>query len=81
MAEKRVSPTRLALVQVALEALDRADLAREAIDREGMLTGGSENKMIHVNPLLRVEKDARGQFASIWHGLGLDWIHTIDGRA
>lgn len=63
------SPERLAVVQAALEALDRADAAREAIEKEGMLLRGG--KIAHINPLLRVEKDNRQLFARLWTQLNL----------
>lgn len=63
------SPGRLALVQTALECLDRADEAAEAIAQEGMVCGAG--KMQHVHPLLKVEKDNRQLFARLWNELGL----------
>lgn len=68
------SPGRLALLQTALEALDRADQAAAVIEREGLLTG--EGKMKHINPLLKAEKDNRQLFARLWKDLGL----TIERR-
>jgi P27 family predicted phage terminase small subunit len=64
------APQTLALLRVALEALDRADLAAEAIARDGMTTS-KEGGIPHAHPLLKVEKDARAQFASIWKELNL----------
>ncbi|MBM3762430.1 MAG: hypothetical protein FJW36_19550 [Acidobacteria bacterium] len=63
----------------ALRALDRAEACREAIDREGLMIGG-EGKIAHINPLLKAEKDARGQFAAIWKALHLTYNGAVDGR-
>lgn len=65
------SPERLALLQTALEALDRADQAKEQLDREGLTWTTKSSGAVHVHPLLKVEKDARGAFAQIWNRLGL----------
>lgn len=62
------SPERVAVVQTALEALDRADAAA-VIEREGMLVAGG--KTPHAHPLLKVEKDNRQLFAKLWRQLGL----------
>ncbi len=68
-----VSPGRIALFQTALEALDRADMARETLEHQGMTFKTETTGAVHSHPLLRVERDARGQFASIWKALGLDY--------
>lgn len=65
------SPGRLALVQTALEALDRADAAAAVIEQEGMLCETRVTGTKHVNPLLKVEKDNRQLFARLWSDLGL----------
>lgn len=75
-----VSSGRLALFQSGLEALDRADEAREAIKRDGLLVGGKEGTLPHANPLLRVEKDARTLFARIWSDLNLGFEPDVDRR-
>lgn len=64
------SPGRLAMVQAALEALDRADLARLAIAAEGMTTTTRTTGAVHLHPLLRVEREARAQFLTAWDRLG-----------
>ena len=65
-------PARLALIQTALEALDRADQAREQLARDGLLSAPSrETGFVHVHPAVKVEKDARQQFAAIWSSLGM----------
>lgn len=71
---------RLAMIEQALAALDRADAAREAIGRDGMTTTNKDTGLVHVHPLLKVEKDARAQFAALWGKLGLHFNPMHDGR-
>lgn len=70
---------RQTAIQTALEALDRADAARRQVDADGMLTG-TEGRMKHAHPLLKVEKDCRTQFSSLWQSLGLHYNFRQDGR-
>jgi hypothetical protein len=73
------SMQRRTLFQVALECLDRADEARELIVSEGLIspaTGAA--KMAHLHPAVRVERDARQQFAAIWQQLKLVWNNSPD---
>ena len=65
------SRQRLAMVQTALEALDRADEAREIINKDGMLISTKEGGMSHSHPLLKIEKDNRALFARLWRELDL----------
>ncbi len=74
------SAGRLVLLQSALEALDRADQAREVLDREGLTTTTKRSGVVHLHPLVRVEKDSRAQFRAAWSRLGLEWDPNIDGR-
>jgi phage terminase small subunit len=62
---------RRAVVQAALEALDRAEQARAAVERDGMTTTTQTTGAVHLHPLLRVEREARAQFAKLWLDLGL----------
>lgn len=76
---RALSPGRLALIETALQARDRAAEAREAIDQEGMLLAGA-GKIRHANPLLKVEKDSLALFQRCWAQLGLHWDQQIDGN-
>jgi len=78
---RAVSPGRLALLQTALEALDRAEEARQAIAQQGLVTVTKTTGAVHINPLLKVEKDNRQLFARIWCELSLHWDVTVDGAA
>jgi len=63
---------RRALLQAALEAMDRAEGARQAIAVDGMVTKTGASGAIHLNPLVKAERDARQQFVAIWRALRLD---------
>ncbi len=73
------SPGRLALIEEALLARDRATEARRELDKHGMLSETKTTGAIHINPLLRVERENRQLFARLWDKLGLSWDHEIDG--
>ncbi len=71
VAPKRAqSSARLAQVETALEALDRVEAARLAIERGGMLVVSGAG-IGCVSPLVRVERDAMAIFARVWRDLGL----------
>ena len=74
------SPERIALLTTGLEALDRSDAARTAIEQQGMVTVTESTKAIHINPLVKVEREGRALFSKIWAQLGLTWCIEIDGR-
>jgi len=68
---------RIALVQAALESLDRADQAREQIAREGLTFTTKTTGAVHVNPLTKLEKESRAAFVATWAGvLNLSWNGT-----
>lgn len=61
----------LRILRVALESFDRAQAAREAIDREGMtvIDKAGQNKS---HPLLPIERDSRAAFLAGLKALCLD---------
>lgn len=63
------SAERIALVQTALEALDRADQAREVVAAEGMTVRTEKTGTAHAHPLLKVEAESRKTFMKIWDRL------------
>jgi phage terminase small subunit len=69
----------MALLQAALESLDRAEEARLAISSAGMTTKTKTTGAVHVHPLVKVEREARGQFAKIWSDLNFGFDPAIDG--
>lgn len=70
---------RRTLFQAALEALDRADEARQVIQAEGMISKTITTGAVHIHPAVKLEREARGQFAKIWDLLNLRWNQEIDG--
>lgn len=67
---KWTGPRREALFQ-ALAALDRADQARETVDREGLTSVTESTKAVHVHPAAKVEREARAQALRGFETLGL----------
>jgi len=74
------SPERLTLVQTALEALDRAEVARVKVEAEGLTCTTKTTGAVHLNPLIRIEREARQLFLRCWTDLALHWSQEIDGR-
>ncbi len=64
---------RRVLFQAALESLDRADEARRAIAADGMTSTTKSTGAVHLHPAVKVEREARAQFAKLWGSLNLDW--------
>ena len=73
------SPERLALLEQALRALDRADEAAAVVVQEGLTRTTTKSGAVHVHPVLRVESESRTLFAKIWQNLGLAWDCELDG--
>lgn len=65
------SPGKVAIVQSALEALDRADAARAEVEVAGMTTTTKTTGAVHVHPLVKVERESRAQFTKLWGSLNL----------
>jgi phage terminase small subunit len=70
MAEHDLDPHRLFLLQLAAEAYDRAQGARETLAREGISVPGKYGPRQH--PAVVVERDAKTQFARLVRDLKLD---------
>ncbi len=75
------SPGRAVMFQTALEALDRADEARQEIETQGLTTVTETTGAVHLNPLLKVERENRQLFSKLWSTLNLDWDREIDGNS
>ena len=70
---------RLSLLTIALESLDRADEARKLISKHGLTTITKRTGAIHVNPLLKIERESKNLFVKIFNDLGLKFdIHDIE---
>jgi P27 family predicted phage terminase small subunit len=63
-------PSRTALVQVALEALDRAEQASAVLKVEGLTATTATTGAVHVHPAVKVERDSQALFVRIWLQLG-----------
>ncbi len=61
----------LRILRTALEAFDRAQAAREAIDKEGMTISDKFNQ-VKPHPLLPIERDSRAAFLAGLKALNLD---------
>lgn len=70
---------RMLLVKTALQTLDRANEVTGEIKKLGLTIENPSTGAIRANPLLKLEKELRGQFASIWDKMALDWDAVIDG--
>jgi hypothetical protein len=66
-------PARLTLLQAALEALDLADAARAERLKQAMSTATKTTGAAHLNPLVKLEIEARRQFMAAWEKLRLTW--------
>lgn len=58
-------PGRLALLEQALRARDRAEECRALIAAQGLVTITKRTGAVHVHPLVKAEKDARAGFAKL----------------
>ena len=76
---KAQSAERLLLIKTALQALDRADQIMDAVNKEGLTIENPSSGAVRANPLLKIEKELRGQFAAIWSNLSLEWDAVVDG--
>jgi hypothetical protein len=61
----------LVLLEEALAALDRSNEARRLVGEQGLTTTTERSGVVHMNPLAKVEKESREQFARAWKDLGL----------
>ena len=61
----------LRILRVALEALDRAEMARESINKNGMLFR-DKWRQPKPHPLLPIERDSRAAFLAGMKALNLD---------
>ncbi|WP_442481884.1 hypothetical protein [Aeoliella sp. SH292] len=64
------SAGRLAVVQTALECLDRADEAAALITKEGLTTKTGRSGVTHVHPATKIEKESRAMFFKLWQSMG-----------
>ena len=75
------SAGRLAIIETALQARDRADAASKIIATEGMVTKTKKTGAVHLHPLLRVERENRSLFTKLFGQLHLSWDPMLDRDA
>ena len=66
-----ITTGRRTLFEQALRALTRADAAGELIAVEGITTTTARSGAVPVHPVVKMELEARRQFATLWGRLGL----------
>ena len=76
---RATSAGRLALIEEALRALDRADQARRIVDEKGPTFETETTGTVHVRPETRIERENRQMFARIWSSMHLEWSYNEDG--
>jgi P27 family predicted phage terminase small subunit len=69
----------LRLLQLTCEAWDRAQAAREQLDRDGLTVAGREGG-IRPHPCIAIERDARLAVARLVRELDLDTEPPVPGR-
>ena len=74
------SPERLLFLEAALDAHDRAHEAAKIIAVEGMLTTTARTGVKHANPMVKIERESREQFAKLWKAMNLQFSPQVDGR-
>jgi phage terminase small subunit len=70
VSDYRLDAPGLALLQVACEALDRLEQAREVLERDGLTIGEGGSTRRH--PALDIEKQSASIFLRAWRDLGWD---------
>ena len=71
---------RQLLLEALLRARDRAEEFRLLIAEQGLIEVTKGTGMPHLNPAVKAEKEARGQFAKLAGLLSLQWDNLVDGR-
>jgi phage terminase small subunit len=73
------STGRLVMLELALKTLDLADKTRTQVEQEGFSTTTPKTGMVHVHPLLKVQREAEKDFVKMWKALNLEWTLDSDG--
>ncbi len=69
---------RRTMIEEALRSLDQADRARAALADEELTTVTKTTGAVHLHPLLKCEREFRGQFSKLWGQLGLNCWSSED---
>lgn len=78
--KRAISAGRLAMIEEALRARDRADQAAAVVDAEGLLKKTETTGATHLNPAAKAERENRQLFTRLWSGMHLDWSVREDGQ-
>ena len=70
---------RRALLAECLRALDQAERFRGLLATQELLTTTKTTGSVHINPLVKAEKEARAAFAQLAKTLSLQWHFDEDG--
>lgn len=68
-----LDPSQISVLAVSLQAFDRAEQARQLIDREGV-TVKDRWQQTKAHPALNVERDSRAAYLAGLRQLGLDLV-------
>ena len=71
---------RVALLEQALRAKDRANEIAIELSKQDLTFTTPGTGTIRANPLLKAEQQSRALFEKIWIDLKLQWTSEIDGR-
>ncbi len=63
--------SQLVILKTALEAYDRLQAARRAIERHGVTTSKGPSGLLRANPAVAIEEHARAGFLQAWRMLNL----------
>ena len=63
------SVERQTLLECALSDLDRADVLRAQIAREGAMVTSARSKLPRAHPALKIEAEMRRRFLAAWRAL------------
>ena len=74
------SAERLISIHECLKVRDQADRLGELLKEQGLVCESKKTGLVHVNPLLKAQKDFMTLFNRTWLSLGLSWNARIDGR-
>jgi phage terminase small subunit len=80
LADYALEPHHLRLLQLAAEAFDQAQAARQALEDHGALTVMDTSGAIKAHPCIAVLRDARLAFARLLRELDLDCGAPAEAR-
>ena len=70
---------RLTMLEQALRSLVRSDQCRRLIDEQGLVSTTKATGAVHLNPLVKAEREHRQLFGKLWDKLALHFDQEIDG--